>query len=190
MYQRMIVDVFLWLLQTMHPENIYDSKSTSRHSDIKIAGSSRTSPSVASLMSLGTDEQRSCPLVSIRTSLKKKSIGISHGFCGSMSMGTLRTGIFHLTFTRETLFAINLRPKTQGRRWFNVCVFLAFNESNLLQWAVSSLLSNNIAGLSRIHMALCGFKAKYGEPGNFGTGYWGRKIQDPAERLSAFIAWF
>ncbi|CAK8995084.1 unnamed protein product [Durusdinium trenchii] len=24
--------------------------------------------------------------------------------------------------------------------------------------------------------------AKYGEPGNFGTGYWGRKIQDPAER--------
>ncbi|CAK9037608.1 unnamed protein product [Durusdinium trenchii] len=24
--------------------------------------------------------------------------------------------------------------------------------------------------------------AKYGEPGNFGTGYWGRKIADPAER--------
>ncbi|CAJ1363159.1 unnamed protein product [Effrenium voratum] len=24
--------------------------------------------------------------------------------------------------------------------------------------------------------------AKYGEPGNFGTGYWGRKIKDPAER--------
>ncbi len=39
-------------------------------------------------------------------------------------------------------------------------------------------------------MAPCGFKAKYGEPGNFGTGYWGRKIQDPAERLSAFIVGF
>ena len=25
---------------------------------------------------------------------------------------------------------------------------------------------------------------KYGEPGNFGTGYWGRKIQDPAERAA------
>ena len=75
-----------------------------------------------------------------------------------------------------------------------MCVFFVCFQrikSFPIQGVVSSLLSNNIAGLSRIHMiALWILQAKYGEPGNFGTGYWGRKIKDPAERLSAFIAGF
>ncbi|CAL1146178.1 unnamed protein product [Cladocopium goreaui] len=44
-----------------------------------------------------------------------------------------------------------------------------------------------VAGLIETQLfkdqSLGGFAyGKYGEPGNFGTGYWGRKIQDPAER--------
>jgi len=44
-----------------------------------------------------------------------------------------------------------------------------------------------VAGLIETQLfkdqSLGGFAyGKYGEPGNFGTGYWGRKIKDPAER--------
>ena len=36
--------------------------------------------------------------------------------------------------------------------------------------------------LAHAHESMSRLEAKYGEPGNFGTGYWGRKIKDPAER--------
>ena len=108
---------------------------------------------------------------------RRRAVELKHGrICMFASIGMLWPDIFGK-------FDGYLSP-SQNLKFADVPSGLAaISKVPLEGWAQVLLLAGLIETQLFKDQSIGGFAyANYGEPGNFGTGYWGRKIQDPEER--------
>jgi len=108
---------------------------------------------------------------------RRRAVELKHGrICMFATIGMLWPDVFgkfdgYLSPSQDLKFAdvpsgIAAISKVPLEGWLQVLLVAGLIETQLFK-----------------DQSLGGFAyGKYGEPGNFGTGYWGRKIQDPAER--------